>query len=166
MGLAEKKSPLGNNLPEAGKWRYPALVFIIILLQFFPLSTLEDGQCAYLQAHSGSQYRPLRRFHTTYKTITRQSKLPSLLLHTNLAVVFSWLLSPLMAVLACSPLIFLWIKGKEKGLRPLPSVWASSVMFKGKDRSSGKVPVVTHLQSHLQSHSSHCHHCTNSLKTY
>ena len=73
---------------------------------------------------------------------------------------------PLMAVLACSPLILFWIKGKKKGLWPLPPVCASSVMFKGKDRSSGKVPVVTHLQSHLQSHSSHCHHCTNSLKTY
>ena len=167
-----------------------------------------------------------------------------------------------MAVLACSPLIFLWINGKEKGLWPLPLVCASSVMFaaaaakslqscptlcdpidgsplgspipgilqarilewvaisfsnawkwkvkgkslsrvqlfetpwtaacqatlpmgfsrqeywsglplpspgvmfKGKDRSSGKVPVVTHFQSHLQSHSSHCHHCTTSLKTY
>src|SRR5574341_516195 len=79
MGLAEQKSPLGNSLPEAGKWRYPALVFVIILLQFFPLSTLEDGQCAYLHVHTGSQYRPLRRFHTTYKKITRQSKLPSLL---------------------------------------------------------------------------------------
>ena len=163
MGLVEKKSPLGNSLPEAGKWRYSALVFVIFLSQFFPLSTLEDRQCAYLHAHTGSQYRPLRRFHTTYKKITRQSKLPSLL-HTNLAAVFPWPLSPLMAVLASSPLIFLWIKGKKKGLWPLPPVCASSVMFKGKDRSSGKVPVVTHLQSRLQSHYSHCHHCTTSLK--
>ena len=166
MGLAEKKSPPDNSLIEAGKWRYPALVLVIILLQFFPLSFLEDGQCAYLHAHTGSQNRPLRRFHTTYKKITRQSKLPSLLLHRNLAVVFSWPLSPLMAVLVCSPLIFLWIKGKKKGLWPLPPVCASSVMLKGKDRSSGKVPVVTHLQSHLQSHSSHCYHCTTSLKIY
>jgi hypothetical protein len=45
-------------------------------------------------------------------------------------------------------------------------VCASSVMLKGKDRSSGKVPVVTHLQSHLQSHFSHCYHCTTSLKIY
>ena len=59
MGLAEKKSPLGNSLTEAGKWKYPALVFVIILLQFFPLSILEDGQCAYLHARSGSQNRPL-----------------------------------------------------------------------------------------------------------
>ena len=46
---------------------------------------------------------------------------------------------------------------------PLPS---PGVMFKGKDRSSGKVPVATHSQSHLQSRSSHCHHCTTSLKAY
>src|SRR5574339_822616 len=32
-----------------------------------------------------------------------------------------------MAVLICSPLIFLWIKGKKKGLWPLPPVCASSV---------------------------------------
>ena len=89
MGLAEKKSPPDNSLIEAGKWRYPALVLVIILLQFFPLSFLEDGQCAYLHALTGSLNRPLRRFHTTYKKITRQSKLPSLLLHRNLAVVFS-----------------------------------------------------------------------------
>ena len=64
------------------------------------------------------------------------------------------------------PFNFSLVKGKKKGLWPLPPVCASSVMFKGKDRSSGKVPVVTHLLSHLQSHSSHCHHCTTSLKTY
>ena len=36
---------------------------------------------------------------------------------------------PLMAVLACSPLIFLWMKGKKKGFWPLPPVCASSVML-------------------------------------
>ncbi len=85
MGLAEQKSPLGNSLPEAGKWRYPALVFVIILLQFFPLSTLEDGQCAYLHVHTGSQYRPLRCFHTTYKKLQdKASCLPSFYIQTLL----------------------------------------------------------------------------------
>ena len=85
MGLAEKKSPLDNSLTEAGKWRYLALGFVIILLQFFPLSIVEDGQCAYLHAHTGSQNRPLRCFHTTYKKITNKAScLPSFYIQTLL----------------------------------------------------------------------------------
>lgn len=89
MGLSEKKSPLGNSLTEAGKWRYPALVFVSILLQF--LTSVHSRRWAVCISACPHWFTvQTRHFHITCKKIIRQSKLPSLLIHTKLAVIFSW----------------------------------------------------------------------------
>lgn len=116
MGLSEKKSPLGNSLTEAGKWRYPALVFVSILLQFFPLSILEDGQCAYLHAHTGSQYRPLS-YNIQKNNKTKQAAFP---LSTHKACYCFFMTSfPFNGCPCMFTFNFSLDKGEEKGLMAL-----------------------------------------------